>query len=88
MMDSGMAAQFSAMNLLFRRSLSRQMDVATISFPVPLSPVIRTVDVLLATWLISSFSFNVAGLEPMMLVLSTAGSTAVSKYRSLISLLR
>ena len=53
------------------------MAVATISFPVPLSPVISTVELLPATLAISSLSRLIAGLLPMILSTFRARTVAV-----------
>ena len=53
------------------------MAVATISLPVPLSPVIKTVEVLPAIRAMSSFIRMVAGLLPTMLSTFTVRTVAV-----------
>jgi hypothetical protein len=47
---SGIAAQLTAMNGLLARWLCFQIERATSSLPVPLSPVIITVTSLAVTW--------------------------------------
>ena len=63
---SGIAAQFTAMNGRAARWLCFQMERATSSLPVPLSPVIITVTSLAVTWPITLNTSCITGELPTM----------------------
>jgi hypothetical protein len=71
---SGSAATFTAMNGRCRRGESRWMPRATSSFPVPLSPRIRTVVLTGAIWTTRSSTSSIASVSPTMPVISRSSS--------------
>ena len=80
---SGMAAQLMARNGLFTRVLFWKIARATSSLPVPLSPVMRMVVCVGATWPMSLYTCCIAGELPTMAwressALALAGNGAAS----------
>ena len=61
-----MAAQLTATNGPDFRELWKWNDLATSSFPVPLSPWTSTVMSLSAAWVINVYTFRMGSLSPMM----------------------
>ncbi len=63
---SGIAAQFMAINGLVHRFPSAWIDFAINSLPVPLSPVIKTVELDCATLLVLTLTSFIASLFPII----------------------
>jgi hypothetical protein len=66
MSSSGIAPQSTATNLPLLRSLVPCIDRATNSFPVPVSPVIKTAPLMRAAARILSNNFNIISVRPIM----------------------
>ena len=71
MSSEGMAAQFTSMNGAFARSLFSCKALATSSFPVPFSPVIRTRASVGATLSIIFLIFVMGSDSPIILPVSS-----------------
>ncbi len=63
---SGMAAQFTLTKGWFRRSLARWTVRATISLPTPVSPVMSTVESVLAIFLMVRNTCCIFPVDPMI----------------------
>ena len=79
---SGIAAQFTVINGLSLLVLFRQMSFATSSFPTPVSPVIKTLAFVGATFEINLLIFLNAELVPVRFEIKFSGKIKPSLFNA------